>query len=192
MLRYTKVMAKGKKNKVSVKNDMRYVSYVVSMYLRGKSELEEFREDLNQEGLLALLAARVQYNEKLGFPKDLFLHYRIKQSIQNYITRTEVKHFKGTPKDSLDDTLEDTPYWDLGDPTLLEDLIDTNGTLVDGDRITHFLSRIEMTTQEEKVIELYLRIGNYSEVGENLGLSRQRVHQIMGIVIDKCKNLLDI
>ncbi len=54
------------------------------------------------------------------------------------------------------------------------------------------MARIEMTTQEEKVIELYLRIGNYSEVGENLGLSRQRVHQIMGIVIDKCKNLLDI
>jgi len=183
-------MSKGKKK--SLKNDMRYVAYLVSMYLRGKSELEEFREDLNQEGMMALLLGRDAYDPTYGMDRDLYLAYRVKQGIQNYINRKELRHFSG-PKPTEDeltgDTMESNPYWDLGPTERLEDLVDTNSTTIGADKLCHFTDNIEMTDREQEALDLYLTVGSYVDVGDTMGISKQRVEQLISSVIMKCREL---
>lgn len=173
--------------KASVKNDMRYVRYVVSMYLRGKAELEEFREDMNQEGMLALLDGRDKFDPKYGLDKDLYLAYRIKQGLQNYLNRVEVKHFS-KPK-PVDDTI-DSPYWDIVEKPIGLDDLESHSIPIDTDRLHEFTDKILMTQREQEALESYLLCGSYQDVGTTLGVSRERARQLVTSVISKCKELL--
>lgn len=178
------------KKKASVKNDMRYVRYVVSMYLRGKPELEEFREDLNQEGMMGLLLGRDKFDPKYGMDRDLYLSYRIKQSIQNYVNRSEVKHFS-KPK-SIESTQEESSYWDLNESVVsLEELEDTYSIPIDSDKLHEFTDAITMTVREQEALDAYLKTGSYVEVGKLMRISRERARQLVNSVINKCKETLD-
>lgn len=195
--------------KQSVNNDIRYVRYVVSKYLRDKPELETFREDLEQEGILGLLQAREDYDPKKStMDKALYLGYRIRQSLLDYLKRKEAKHFKSPRPESL---LEDTPdtecdkygydinaamahessAWDLSEhvePDSLPKPEDTIDTLV----LYDLLSKAEISPRQKEILKEYLQCGDYAQVASILGISRERVRRSVNRIVEKCRQGVDI
>jgi len=160
---------------------IKYVRAIVTTYLKGKSHLIQFRDDMEQEGLLALFKAEVEYNpSKSSMDKDLYLHYMVKQRLIDWV-RSETKHFRKPES-------EDTQYWDLesgGDP----DTLRHPQLPVDRNRLSDFLDRIELSESERVTVNMYLEYGEYSVVGRLLGTSRQNVRQVVDRVIQRCRLL---
>lgn len=172
--------------KQTVKNDRRYVEYVVTMWLRDKPELQEFQQDLIQEGMLGLIRGREKYREGSTVDKALWLNYQIRFALQKYIDRREVKHFRSLrPEDRSE---EGSPRWDLPEAYDVEQLKCPQKP-VDCDKLSHYTERIHMTPREEEILELYLKHDDYAEVARHVGISRERVRQIINSIITKCQQL---
>lgn len=184
--------------KQSVNNDIRYVRYVVSLYLRDKPELQNMREDLEQEGMLGLLKGRDDYDSSKGYDRALWLHYMIQNALKNYINRVEVRHFR-TPKAPVEedreveeydaDKVEHSQYWDLADPVELEAICDDGWIPQEADRLHHFTERITMTDRSQEILDEYLRCGDMSETARIIGTSKQYVRKVINKIIKDCKEL---
>lgn len=164
--------------------EIQYVKYIVYRYLKGKPELQDFKEDLEQEGYLELLKAKADYEPaKATVDINLYVYYRVKQVLQNYI-RSEAKHFRKPPAD------HESPYWDLPDYIDVEELevYDDPDDLRD---LVSILEQLDLTENQKEVIEAYLMTGSYTGAANRLSISRQRVHRLIQIVIKKAIALVD-
>lgn len=183
--------------KQSLKNDIKYVEFVVEKYLRDKPNLRTFKEDMVQEGLLGLYAGRDRY-DKDGVDKALWLHYQIKFQVQKYIDRKEVKHFRKpyvheySPKEGEEYNVEDhieheSCTWDLQDGYSIPKLKDENAPLLDRDKLSYILEHITIHKKEREVLREYLRCSDYTTVASNLSVSRQHVSQVIKRIVGRCR-----
>lgn len=164
--------------------DEGYVKYIVNKYLRRRPNLEEYRNDLLQEGLIALLRVDEDFDASYGVDKKLYAYYAIKRAIFVYI-RSEARHFKKKDVDY------ESPYWDLTDYQDVEDLVDLSLRPLDELRLHDITDKLTLTERQREVLNEYLRSGDYTECARSLGISRQRVHEIVSDIIEKAQKYLD-
>lgn len=164
--------------------DIRYVRYIVSRYLRGKPELKDFRDDLESEGCLAFLEARDAFDpEKSSMDFELYVFYRVKQTIQNYVNRSEAKHFRRPPAD------HGSPYWDLNEGVVLEELPDDDEP-TDAEILKAILDICELSPKQREAVDTYIYYGTLEEAASVLGVSHQAISQRIALVIREAKDNL--
>ena len=166
---------------MNIKEDMKYVDYVVNKYLKSHTYLWEFVDDLRQEGYMALVKGREAYDEGRDYDRTLWLHYKIKQGILDYLRSKELRHF--TPPVDIPGHYGPVPT------TKLEDIIDPLWKPADSNKLSHYTERIDMTPRQREVLDSYLSTGSYSDTARSLSTSRENVRQVIDRIIEKCKNL---
>ncbi len=170
---------------MNVTKDIEYVDYIVHKYLEKRRSLSGLREDMIQEGFLALLKARDDYDPSVSsMDEDLFVWYKVSNSLRK-VMKQEARHFRRSVDPDED---EESPYWDLDRPISIED-IQSQDKPTDSLRLCSLVGLAGLTTGEEKVLEVFLKHGDYLPAAQELGLSKQYVRQTILSVVAKCKKV---
>ena len=163
----------------STKDYIQYVKAIVATYLKDKPHLLQFREDMEQEGMVAIFKAEKDYSEYKGnMDKDLYLHYMTKQRVIDYV-RKETRHFR-KPMDE-----DGSSYWGHEIVPGVDELMDM------GDKgyspgLKDYLEKINLKPNEEVILESYLRLGEYRDVAKELGKSRQFITRVINRIVERC------
>jgi hypothetical protein len=186
--------------KQSVANDIRYVKYICSMYIKDKPELEVFREDLEQEGMMGLLSGRDAWDVSKGYDRPLWLHYMCMNAMKGYLRKAEIRHFKGAMPSVTSDSEEEhydadveayrvESRWDLEYTPSPDDLVSDSGYAQEDDRLHHYTDRVDISEYARSVLGFYLTCGCYTTTSKHFGVSRQAVTGVIENIIEKCKEL---
>jgi len=131
---------------------------------------KRFTEDLLQDYYLKILEGKTT-----GFVYQFVARYE-----QKYYGCVDLHQRK--TKD--DPTLR---YSDIVEATVEADL-DTLKTVSEIKEIAKVLSRKNI----DEMLELYLKGYNYSEIGDELGYTKQGVGKVMKILMNRCEKVLDL
>ena len=165
------------------------MGYVVTLARQYKSELLS-TDDLISEGSIGLMKAADKYDPSRGKPFVTFAASFIRRSIENAISRLAGE----MPVMSTDESL---PIGSNNNFTLLNVLEDKGAPKTDATLEQNVLSD-EMTTaistlneREQAVVRRYFGIESQrmtmAEIGEELGLKRERVRQIRDKAVRKLR-----
>jgi RNA polymerase primary sigma factor len=165
------------------------IGYVVTLARQYKSDILS-PEDLVSEGTIGLTKAADKFDPSRGKPFVTFAAPYIRRSIETAISRLETT----TDVRSTDESL---PVGSRNNYTLLNVLEDKNAikadVVVEEETLSEDLLRYRdmLNEREQKVINLYYGIGyerqTMAEIGEALGLKRERVRQIRNIAVRKLR-----
>lgn len=163
------------------------MGYVVTLARQYKSDILS-TDDLVNEGVIGLVKAAEKYDASRGKPFVTFAAPYIRKSIETAISRLETS----TNVRSTDESL---PVGSRNNYTLLNVLEDKNAEkadiVVEENTLSEDLLRYRDTLneREQRVINLYYGIGyerqTMAEIGEVLGLKRERVRQIRNTALRK-------
>jgi RNA polymerase sigma factor (sigma-70 family) len=158
--------------------DIEYVRFIINRIIALCPSFEEFRNDMEQEGMLAHIKATEDYDATRGsMDRDLFILYKVKWSALKYVQRREMPHFKGTEVD------HESPYWDL-EPVSLETVDDRPKAR---EELRDTLSGIDFTPRQNDVLKLYLQDKTLREIAVELGISLVRTKQLVDIIVHKAR-----
>lgn len=160
---------------------MSLVDFVVYKWLLSKPELEEFRQDLKQEGYECAFAAMETYDPKQGDLK-LYLDYRVRWSVAMYIRDRERKHFKKRPVD-------DGPFWDIALPVDIYDVPSQDHKADKRRELFEALATVDLTPKEQEFLTEYLRTNELTTVAETMGISRQGAFHHWKSIVTKAQAL---
>jgi RNA polymerase primary sigma factor len=163
------------------------MGYVVTLARQYKSDILS-TDDLVNEGVIGLVKAAEKYDASRGKPFVTFAAPYIRKSIETAISRLETS----TNVRSTDESL---PVGSRNNYTLLNVLEDKSAEkadiVVEENTLSEDLLRYRDTLneREQRVINLYYGIGyerqTMAEIGEVLGLKRERVRQIRNTALRK-------
>lgn len=163
------------------------MGYVVTLARQYKSDILS-TDDLVNEGVIGLVKAAEKYDASRGKPFVTFAAPYIRKSIETAISRLET----ATDVRSTDESL---PVGSRNNYTLLNVLEDKSAEkadiVVEENTLSEDLLRYRDTLneREQRVINLYYGIGyerqTMAEIGEVLGLKRERVRQIRNTALRK-------
>ena len=189
-----RIFARRKKKKMMKKNERAALitgnmGYVVTLARQYRSELLS-TDDLISEGSIGLMKAADKFDPSRGKPFVTFAAPFIRKSIEDAISRITGE----VPVMSTDESL---PIGSNNNFTLLNVLADTGAPKTDAILEQNSLSD-EMATaistlneREQAVIRRYFGIESQrmtmAEIGEELGLKRERVRQIRDKAVRKLK-----
>ena len=189
-----RIFARRKKKKMMMKNERDALitgnmGYVVTLARQYRSELLS-TDDLISEGSIGLMKAADKFDPNRGKPFVTFAAPFIRKSIEDAISRITGE----VPVMSTDESL---PIGSNNNFTLLNVLEDTGAPKTDAILEQNSLSD-EMATaistlneREQAVIRRYFGIESQrmtmAEIGEELGLKRERVRQIRDKAVRKLK-----
>ena len=189
-----RIFARRKKKKTMTKNERDALitgnmGYVVTLARQYRSELLS-TDDLISEGSIGLMKAADKFDPSRGKPFVTFAAPFIRKSIEDAISRITGE----VPVMSTDESL---PIGSNNNFTLLNVLEDTGAPKTDAILEQNSLSD-EMATaistlneREQAVIRRYFGIESQrmtmAEIGEELGLKRERVRQIRDKAVRKLK-----
>ena len=165
------------------------MGYVVTLARQYKSDILT-TDDLVSEGSIGLMKAAEKYNPSRGKAFVTFAAPYIRRSIETAISRLETT----TDVRSTDESL---PVGSRNNYTLLNVLEDVNAekadALVDENTLSDDLIRVihTLNDRERSVIVCFYGIGNnrqtMAEIGENLGMKRERVRQVRDQALRKLR-----
>lgn len=163
------------------------MGYVVTLARQYKSDILS-TDDLVNEGVIGLVKAAEKYDASRGKPFVTFAAPYIRKSIEAAISRLQT----ATDVRSTDESL---PVGSRNNYTLLNVLEDKNAEkadmVVEENTLSENLLRYRDTLneREQRVVNLYYGIGyerqTMAEIGEVLGLKRERVRQIRNTALRK-------
>ncbi|MBQ2210821.1 MAG: sigma-70 family RNA polymerase sigma factor [Prevotella sp.] len=163
------------------------MGYVVTLARQYKSDILS-TDDLVNEGVIGLVKAAEKYDASRGKPFVTYAAPYIRKSIETAISRLETS----TNVRSTDESL---PVGSRNNYTLLNVLEDKSAEkadiVVEENTLSEDLLRYRDTLneREQRVINLYYGIGyerqTMAEIGEVLGLKRERVRQIRNTALRK-------
>lgn len=163
------------------------MGYVVTLARQYKSDILS-TDDLVNEGVIGLVKAAEKYDASRGKPFVTFAAPYIRKSIETAISCLETS----TNVRSTDESL---PVGSRNNYTLLNVLEDKSAEkadiVVEENTLSEDLLRYRDTLneREQRVINLYYGIGyerqTMAEIGEVLGLKRERVRQIRNTALRK-------
>jgi RNA polymerase sigma factor (sigma-70 family) len=141
----------------------------------GRAISDEDYEDLNSVGWYALWTAALQYNPNRGVKFSTYAFYRTYRLIQQEYYRKQIKHY-------LKRVTE-------------EDIERYNASGVDTEGMRKYNELIEAANLDDRmrlIVRLIVLEGyTYQEVGDRIGLSKQRVYQIMVVCKEKIRKVLE-
>ena len=163
------------------------MGYVVTLARQYKSDILS-TDDLVNEGVIGLVKAAEKYDASRGKPFVTFAAPYIRKSIEAAISRLQT----ATDVRSTDESL---PVGSRNNYTLLNVLEDKNAEkadmVVEENTLSENLLRYRDTLneREQRVVNLYYGIGyerqTMAEIGEVMGLKRERVRQIRNVALRK-------
>ncbi len=167
------------------------MGYVVTLARQYKNDFLT-TDDLVSEGSIGLMKAAERYDARRGKPFVTFAAPYIRRSIEDAISRI-------TNEKPLLSTDESLPIGSNNNFTLLNVLEDKNApradVMVERDALSdEFISAIDrLDGREQAVIQRYFGISHehqtMAEIGEALGLKRERVRQIRDKALRKMRRM---
>lgn len=165
------------------------MGYVVTLARQYKSDILS-TDDLVSEGSIGLMKAAEKYDPSRGKPFVTFAAPYIRRSIETAISRLETT----TDVRSTDESL---PVGSRNNYTLLNVLEDKSAVradaLTEDATLTEDLLRVMsvLNERERQVVNLYYGNGyehqTMAEIGETMGLKRERVRQIRNQALRKLR-----
>lgn len=184
-----------------IKTDLSFVKYVVNKFLRQKIHLQVLRQDLEQEGFMALMRARSSYDPTKGVTMETHVYSEVLHALQNFENK-EYKHFrnKRTYKKNTKDILlgynleneiaKESHLWDIPEAINLEEYLLVEEDITDKDTLSVIFSKVKLTHREKEALDYYLLYSSEGEVAKRLGVSRQRAYTLMREVVRKCRDVV--
>lgn len=165
------------------------MGYVVTLARQYHSELLD-GDDLVSEGSIGLIKAAEKYDASRGKPFVTFAAPYIRRSIEAAISRLESDA-------NVRSTDESLPVGSRNNYTLLNVLEDVNAVkadqLVEADALADDLIQAihVLNEREQSVVSRYYGVGaermTMAEIGNLLGLKRERVRQIRDVAVRKLR-----
>lgn len=165
------------------------LGYVITLARQYKSDILT-TDDLVNEGTIGMLKAAEKYDPQRGKPFVTFAAPYIRRSIEAAINMVQTN----TTVRSTDESL---PLGSKNNYTLLNVLEDKDAekadVIVEEDMLSEDLLRYTnlLSERELRVVNLYYGIGyerqTMAEIGEVLGLKRERVRQIRNTAVRKLR-----
>jgi RNA polymerase sigma factor (sigma-70 family) len=147
------------------------------------------RDDLIQEGMVALLAAARNYDRNRGASLSTYAWPRVKQSMRRHIGLNPLTH-KLEPKDRH--MRLDVPFRQDDDRTLL-DVLGTSATQEESRMATEnrkaIIDALDCLNEKERaaVVGRFFDERVMADIASDLGLTRQRVEQLEKVALGKLR-----
>ena len=158
----------------------RFCSACVHKFLRGRENLSNLREDLEQEAYVAVLKAKEHYDESKGTDEKLYYDYQVRYALNKYVDRNEKPHWQ-------EPMPPESPYWDLEDVTEVEEIPDEDPNPGHRQLLLETLAGSEYTERQLEFIRTFCELGDMKLTWEAMGITKQRAHILFQQIVKKAK-----
>lgn len=153
-----------------IRQNEQLVYYCYQRYIRKTSFVMRNKDDIINAGFIGLVKAAERYDSKLGVKFSTYAIINIYSHMINYLRDNRTFFYNTT---ILEDFI----------PAPIDDKIDDEIVLCE---VIEYLHKT-LNEQHYKIFQMWLNGMTQSEIGENLGCSRQHISSVIRKILEKVK-----